>query len=488
MARKGVEAVSVGQVLLGALVCLAVFARPVWAAGEPGSAAVKLHESHRPGTATRVQTELKAKGLYRPGLPPGNSSGDTTMPKPLSMEIETRFVFIERLVAKNRHLPAAGDRRDAVTQVTERAPALRAVRHVIQAASAINGEVRHTAALIRPEVRLLTAERRDQDGSIVVASPAGPLTSHELELVQGLGDPLTLGELLPAADVRVKDRWRVPDSAAKALSEYDSLKSNKLEAWLDSIDDAKARIRIRGQIEGSAWGGPGTMTCEGFLTFDRQSALIDHLDLNRTESRQAGPVEAGLDLKSTLTLTHHPTELPRTLSDAALAKLDLDVTPAHELLRLNLPGGNAALLHDRDWHIFWEDARSIVLKRLRGGQVIAQCNLMAGPEAGKGRHQDPDQFREDIRRGLKQRFVQFLGAGEIDGKPAGGFRYKVGVQGREGQLGIIWYYYLAASPEGHQLLATFTLAEDHVKVFGNQDVEMIGSLEWLKRARAESRD
>ena len=37
-------------------------------------------------------------------------------------------------------------------------------------------------------------------------------------------------------------------------------------------------------------------------------------------------------------------------------------------------------------------------------------------------------------------------------------------------------------------MATFTLAEDHVKVFGDQDLEMIGSLQWLKRSRVESRD
>ena len=37
-------------------------------------------------------------------------------------------------------------------------------------------------------------------------------------------------------------------------------------------------------------------------------------------------------------------------------------------------------------------------------------------------------------------------------------------------------------------MATFTLAEDHVKVFGDQDLEMIGSLEWLENARIESRD
>ena len=94
------------------------------------------------------------------------------------------------------------------------------------------------------------------------------------------------------------------------------------------------------------------------------------------------------------------------------------------------------------------------------------------------------QFRGDIRRGLEKRFVRFIGAGEVDGLPAGGYRYKVAVLGREGQLGIVWYYYLIASPEGEQLLATFTMAEDHVQLFGDQDLEMIGSLEWHKKQRS----
>ena len=179
---------------------------------------------------------------------------------------------------------------------------------------------------------------------------------------------------------------------------------------------------------------------------------------------------------------------PAALADAALAGLPLEITPERELLRLDTPGGKATLLHDRHWHMFWEDPKLIILKRLEGGQVIAQCNLSVGPSAGKGRHQDTNQFRDDIRARLKHRFVRFLGAGEIEAKPAGGFRYKVGVQGREGNLGIVWYYYLIASPEGEQLLATYTLAEDHVRLFADQDLEMIGSLRWQKKSRVESRD
>ena len=65
--------------------------------GQPGTA-ITLREWKRAGATTRVQTELKAKGLYRPGLPPGGGSGEVKMPKPLVAEIETRFIYHERIV------------------------------------------------------------------------------------------------------------------------------------------------------------------------------------------------------------------------------------------------------------------------------------------------------------------------------------------------------------------------------------------------------
>ena len=55
--------------------------------------------------------------------------------------------------------------------------------------------------------------------------------------------------------------------------------------------------------------------CDGFATFDRESGRVDQLDFNRVETRQAGPVEAGLDMKSTLTVTRHPADPSDALSD-----------------------------------------------------------------------------------------------------------------------------------------------------------------------------
>jgi hypothetical protein len=425
---------------------------------------VRLREAARPGETTRATVTLKAEGLYRPAAAPGG--GQNEAPKPLKLRVETRLEFVER-----------------VLKVDGQAWPERTARRVVRAGSAINGEVRPSSAALRPEVALLVAEPRP--GGVVVFSPGGPLTRAELELVQGPGDPLALDGLLPVRPVEPGDAWKVSDATARALSSYDTLASNNLEARLESADEARAVVRLRGDVRGSVLGGEGAVACAGSYTFDRKVGRIARLVLERAEGRSPGPVEAGLDVKSTLTVDRRGDEDPAAagLGDEALARLDLDTPdPRRELLLLNAPDGKYALTHDRDWHTFWDDTRLTVLKRLAKGEVVAQCNLATGPNAGKGRHQDLNQFRDDIRRGLGARFAQFLGAGEVDGDPAGHFRYKVGVQGRQGELGVVWYYYLVAGPAGDQVVATFTLAESQVQAFGSEDERLIGSFRWRPTA------
>ena len=429
----------------------------VVAAAASAAAPVELRESARVKPTTRVTVNLKAEGKYNPAGSPG-----TTQPaKPLALRVESELVFIERVMATDQ--AGRGGR---------------SVRRVTRAASAVNGEVRSRSESLRAEVALLVAEVNAL-GDVVVYSPLGPLTRSELEIVQGPGDPLSLGGLLPTGPVAVGARWKVGDASARALSGYDVVSSNGLEATLESADAARAKVWLRGELRGSALGGEGTMACDGSFHFDRKGGLIDRLALDRAETRRPGPVEGGLDIKSTLTVTRSHAEVPAELAEATLDRVVLNPGAGREDLLLNALGRKYSLRHDRDWHTFWDDPRLTVLKRVEGGRTVAQCNLAVGPKAGKGKHQDPSQFRDDVRKGLGSRFVQFLGSGDVEGDAAGGFRYKVGVQGRQGDLPVVWFYYLIAGPEGDQLLATFTLAGAQAQAFGDRDESLIGTLHWL---------
>ncbi len=73
---------------------------------------------------------------------------------------------------------------------------------------------------------------------MIVWSPSGPLTRSELELVEGVGDPLTLAGLLPDRPVAIGQTWSVGRASALGLSGYDALAANSLQATLESLDPA----------------------------------------------------------------------------------------------------------------------------------------------------------------------------------------------------------------------------------------------------------
>src|SRR5947209_1876384 len=67
------------------------------AAGEPGRAIV-LGEAVPRGSSSRVRIELKANGLFRPALPPDKVTAEARMPKPRSLDVQTRMIFNERVL------------------------------------------------------------------------------------------------------------------------------------------------------------------------------------------------------------------------------------------------------------------------------------------------------------------------------------------------------------------------------------------------------
>ena len=422
---------------------------------------VNLRESAKIGRTAKTSFELDADGQYRP------EAGEKKT-EPLDLKVRGRLDYVER-----------------VLNIGQDETARKVVRMVERAGAAIDGKVIPTKSSLRPEVGYLVAEKRD-DG-VFTFSPGGPLTRSELDLTQVPADPLDLPGLLPRKKVKINDKWTVSAEAARSLSGYDALAVNALQATLVKIDDDRAIVRLKGEVRGASLGGLGKIEIEGTCEFDRKAGWIDSVKVDRVEVREAGPVEAGLDLKSSIALTRSVIEAPAELNDEILKKLAVEATAERSLLLANAPDGSFSFVHDRDWHVFSENVKRIVLRRVERGEVTAQCNLMVGPKAGRGRHQDPKQFREDIREALGKRFGRFADEGEIDQGPNGNYCYRVVAQGKAGDLEVVWIYDLIAGPEGDQLSATFTLAATETKGFGDQDIKMVGSIQWIARDKADAK-
>lgn len=455
MARRGGRS----GVRFGGLARLAAVVAWATAGGHvAGAERVALRESARAGQVTRFAVSLRAEGTR----PKHDARG-----RDLPFKVETHFDGLERV-----DTPGPGGAARRVVRRAERATV---------AIDAFRGAGRTMAVQLRPEVALLIAERRPE--GVVTVSAGGPLLRSELDLLQGPGDPLILADLLPPSPVGVGDTWAIGPDAIKALSEYEALATRDLRAKLTRLDDAEAEATLAGEVRGTVRGGEGTMRLDGRLIFDRRAGLVRRLELRRDESRKKGHVESAIEARSTLTVERSPIEVPPELSDEALKDLPLDVEPHRELLLYAPPGGEYQVLHDRQWHLALEDARRAVLKRIERGEPVAQCDLALAPRAGRGRHQDVEQFRDDIRRLLGEHFGSIVGAGEVGGAEGGGFRYKVAVEGKPREEGDVplWYYYLIAGPEGDQLYAVFTLTRALEARFTDEDARVVGSLEWRPR-------
>ena len=181
--------------------------------------AVELRESLAAGSCTQVRIELKAEGLFRPGLPPGDVTAEAKLPKPLALDVKSRLVFSERLLKAD--CDGAGKAGGEATRLKGAAVGpsggLRDQRRGAGRRPACSGP---SFPCWWPSALA--------DGTVVVVSPAGPMTRSELELVQGLGDPLILVDLLPRGPVSKGESWKLPNSAVFALTDYDELKSSTL--------------------------------------------------------------------------------------------------------------------------------------------------------------------------------------------------------------------------------------------------------------------
>ena len=417
--------------------------------------AATLREEAGAGT-TRVLVELKADGEFLPG--------PATKGKSAPFKVEARLDYHERVLKRD------DDGRPR-----------RVARRLIEAVAAV-GDARGLVK-VRPVVALLIADRRES--GTVVLSPSGPLTRAELDLVQSPGEPLALPGLLPEKPVRVGDRWKASDEVARNLSDYDLLTSNGLEAKLESLDADSAKIKLGGEVKGSARGGEGAIRFAGSLTFDRRAKRISRVSLTRDETRKEGPVESALKARSTVLVEREAAETPAALSDEVLATLPQEIDPRREWLLLSPAGARYSLEHARDWHLKREEARQVVLARLGKGGAVAYLNLSAAPNAGAGRHQAVEGFVADVKKALGPRFEQVVGSGDMDAGPDAGYQYKLAVVGREGDRPILWYYYLLAGPDGDQLLGIFTLDPEGEKDFDAEDRAILGTLQWKPAAGAK---
>lgn len=359
--------------------------------------------------------------------------------------------------------------------------ARKVARHYEKALSTAEVNGQKSEKTLRADRKLIVAQRMDEP--LFCYSPAGPLYRSELELVAEHFDTLHLTGLLPGKGVNVNDTWKVSNATVQTLCLFEGLLSHEIEAKLTEVKDGAALISVEGKASGIELGAMVNLTVRAVAKFDLLQRRLIYLDWRQKDVRDQGPASPASEVES-MTLLRRTllSEEPKELTRASLASVPAEEEPSGLLKHLIHRDHQSryTFLHDRDWHVVGQTDSHLVLRLLDRGDFTAQANVTWWKKAEGGKHMTPDEFKKIVAQSPGWEIEEIVEASEIPTEE-GRWLYRVTAKGDLDGIKVIQNFFCLASGQGDQMIVTFTMKPANVSKIGTRDVELVNSIEFLKK-------
>ena len=333
--------------------------------------------------------------------------------------------------------------------------------------------------------RLMVVRR--QSNQLTYYSPQGPLTRGDLELVAAQCDPCVARQLLPEESVEVNQTWKPAENVLADLFGLQHVTKSTIECKLLSATDHLAEIQIAGVAEGITLGAKSTLKLDGTITFDRKRREISRIAVTVNEKRDVGLFAPGFRMEAHIDTTLSPAKAPKELSNEVVSKLAAEPGPSDTAIQFASPNMGVAFLHDRHWRVTLHRRDLLVLRMVRDGSFVAQCNMTPATEAGDDPKADAARFQVHVEQAV----------GKIDGqidevstatREDGVQILRIAATGKANDVPITWVYYMLAEPSGKRLALVFTYATAQQENFETADHDLIGSVKVIDASRSAQRD
>lgn len=401
--------------------------------------------------------------------------------------------------------------------VPEAAPAQSAVvRRVYRDATASLqvGGVATTATLAADARRLLVAR---QGTTPVPYMADGFLSGEESDLLETPFDSLLLDDLLPKEPVSIGQAWEIPADVTAGLLAIDTVESGAIEARVQEVSDARAKITFAGIIDGAVDGVPTHVTVEGsFAVAARDAAAADagaESESSRQElhgrvlqasaiireRRQASHVAPGFEVEARLLVARTDMDTSAqsafgqsasgqdasAAGDAAVGP-SLDASAQAASSRRRGDGGPGRiwyrdpkdrfdLIHDSRWRRVEDGENGLVMRLVDRGALVGQCSITGLPQAVAA----PLPTRDDVQRDVERSLAGQVGRSDAveESDRADGLRMvRVESSGTAGRLPFRWIHYVLAAQDGSRVSVTFMCEESMLPRFGGADRPLIEGL------------
>jgi hypothetical protein len=285
--------------------------------------------------------------------------------------------------------------------------------------------------------------------------------------------------LLAGKTVGVGDSWKVSNSVAQALCNFEGLTEQNLECKLEEVKEGTARIIVKGISSGIDLGAAVNLSIEATCLFDTKSQRLTRLEWKQHDDRDQGPASPASSMDTRITLTRNVIQQPSALSDVALVSVPDGFAPPDPATQLEYRDNKAGftMLYGREWQMVSQMEQHLVMRLLDRGDFVAQLTLTPWSKAETGKHMTPEEFRQAMAQTPGWQQEQELQAGEVSGDKDH-YIYRISAVGQLEGSKVMQNYYLAAAPDGRQVVLVFTLVPKQVDRLATKDLALAAGIEF----------
>jgi len=356
---------------------------------------------------------------------------------------------------------------------------IKSVRFYDQAMSQIKLDTGQTLHSLSDDNRYLIVEWREApkgDKRIRYQSPQPTLTEQELNLINIPASTMVLGEWLAQNDVEIEDSWHTPDDLLADILTWDFVDKNEITATLDRVANGVAEISLAGTAEGLIDGANTEVNLKGTCHYELQGGLVRSIRLKLIEKRSASLVAPGYDATIWLETNIQPTKRTQ-LTNASLGKLSMSRKSRADQFRLSCEAGPYELLHPRHWRVISNQSDRTVLRCIRNGRVLGQCDIVALPDQPADFTPSLQQFKATVEKSVAEKGGRVVHSQD---SPAVS-RYswmRIDATSEIEEIPMRWLYYTVVSPTGKRVQVLFTLEQEVYDEFNGYDRELIDALQF----------
>lgn len=319
-----------------------------------------------------------------------------------------------------------------------------------------------------------TVQVYGQDNRLIAYCPKFLLSRQHLDLIQMPFDPMAINAIFPTGNVNVGEKWNTEAWLMPMLTGIETAIDQSATCTLKSLTDEKAVVFFTGKISGAVHGSAANVGYSGEFTLDRKQGIITSFRGQQKEKRTPGPVSPGLNI--TANIRWNQTESDRRITIPSKPP----EPPAAEKLQLVFQTPlKLQLKHSREWHIFHQTPAVAMLRQLRNGSLVSQCNISAAITVPPKQHTPDKEFRKDVQNSVSERKGTIVAEDTVREDSNWRIRHVEAIGDASGDV-IKWDYYLCSAASGEQYSIVFSHSDSDKIEFGKEAQTILATLKIVK--------